>query len=95
VEGLILVGILKEDFVNKIIAAKVPVVLVDSKYAIEDCNQVFIDNEHGAFIAVQHLINVGHRKIGFISGDLTRLSFKHIFVLKSQEKKVSPFEKVC
>ncbi len=76
VDGLILVGILRDDFVNKIISAKVPVVLVDPKYNIQDCAQVFIDNEHGAFIAVQYLINSGHRKIGFISGDLSRLSFK-------------------
>ncbi len=76
VDGLILVGILRDDFVNKIISAKVPVVLVDPKYNIQDCAQVFIDNEHGAFIAVQYLINNGHRKIGFISGDLSRLSFK-------------------
>jgi LacI family transcriptional regulator len=75
VDGLILVGILKEDFVNKIITANVPVVLVDPKYAIQDCSQVFIDNEHGAFIATQYLIQAGHRKIGFISGDLSRLSF--------------------
>ncbi len=76
VDGLILVGILREAFVNKIVAAHVPLVLVDPKYSIMDCSQVFIDNEHGAFIATQYLVDAGHRKIGFISGDLSRLSFK-------------------
>ncbi|MCU0645116.1 MAG: LacI family transcriptional regulator [bacterium] len=76
IDGLILVGILRENFVNKIIEAKVPLVLVDPKFTIQDCHQIFIDNEHGALIAVQYLIAAGHRKIGFISGDLSRLSFK-------------------
>jgi LacI family transcriptional regulator len=79
IDGLILVGIMREEFVNKIVSAKVPVVLVDPKYVIQDCSQVFIDNEHGAFIATQYLIQAGHRKIGFISGDLSRLSFQQRF----------------
>ena len=76
VDGVILVGIFRQDFVSKIIGVELPVVLIDPKSSYENCNQVFIDNEHGAFLATQYLIKAGHRKIGFISGDLSRLSFR-------------------
>lgn len=76
VEGLILGGVFKEEFINSIIENNIPIVLVDPKISIDDCSQVLIDNEHGAFMATQHLINFGHERIGFISGDLERLSFK-------------------
>ncbi len=76
VDGLILVGVLKQDFINSIVSKNIPVVLVDPKILTENMSQVLIDNEHGAFIATQYLIRLGHRKIGFISGDIERLSFK-------------------
>lgn len=75
VDGLILVGIFREDFVKKIISVDLPLVYIDPKFEISNCNQIIIDNEHGAFVATQYLIQKGHRKIGFISGELTRLSF--------------------
>lgn len=76
VDGLILVGVLKQDFINSIVSKNIPVVLVDPKILTENMSQILIDNEHGAFIATQYLIRLGHRRIGFISGDIERLSFK-------------------
>ncbi|NIA30081.1 MAG: substrate-binding domain-containing protein, partial [Actinobacteria bacterium] len=70
------IGIFNDLFVERIITEKIHVVQVDPKTDIVHFSQVFIDNEHGAFIAVQYLIEAGHRKIGFIAGDLKRLSFK-------------------
>jgi DNA-binding LacI/PurR family transcriptional regulator len=75
VDGLILAGVMRPDFVEKLRTLDIGVVLVDPKIAISDFSQVLIDNEHGAFQAVQHLITSGHRRIGFISGDQDRLSF--------------------
>lgn len=76
VDAIILVGIKHEEFVRQLQRANVPVILVDPKTDISDCSQVLIDNENGAFLATQHLIQCGHERIGFISGDLSRLSFK-------------------
>jgi len=76
VDGLILVGIFCKEFIENIMIQHVPVILIDPKIPFENCTQILIDNEHGAFVATQHLINLGHRRIGFISGDLERLSFK-------------------
>ena len=79
VDGLILAGIFQDQFIQNILTNGIPVVLVDPKFTIENCCQILIDNEHGAFTATQYLIQNGHRRIGFISGDLERLSFKKRF----------------
>jgi len=79
VDGLILVGVLDVDFVRRILDTDLPVILVDPKVSFTDCSQVLIDNENGAFKAVNYLIERGHEKIGFVSGELSRLSFHRRF----------------
>jgi len=76
VDGVILVGSLDREFVNQLRKLNMYVVMVDPKIDVGDFNQVLIDNEQGAFSAIQYLINKGHKKIGFISGALERLSFR-------------------
>lgn len=75
VDGIILVGVMREDFMRRLTEMQITGVLVDPKFHLENMSQVFIDNDHGAFQATQHLINFGHKRIGFISGDLERRSF--------------------
>ena len=75
VDGVILVGVFNQDFIDKIKRIKIPVVLIDPKIVVEEFTQVLIDNEHGGYTATQYLINKGHRRIGFISGPLERQSF--------------------
>jgi len=75
VDGVILAGVLRPDFIQRLRNLSVGAVLVDPKIIINDFSQILIDNEHGAFQAVEHLIRCGHKRIGFISGNLDRLSF--------------------
>jgi LacI family transcriptional regulator len=75
VDGVILAGVVQLDFIKRVRVLDIDVVLVDPKIITDDFSQVLIDNEYGAFQAVQNLINFGHRRIGFISGNLDRLSF--------------------
>lgn len=76
VDGLILIGIFNDEFIEGVLESQIHVVQVDPKRDIPNFSQVFIDNEHGAFLATQYLINHGHRRIGFVSGELKRLSFQ-------------------
>ena len=46
----------------------IPVVAVDRLIAGVDVDSVLIDNVEGARLATQHLIDDGHRRIGFIGG---------------------------
>jgi len=79
VDGLILIGIQQQNFIDQLAFLKIPTVLVDPKITNNTFCQVLIDNEHGAYQATQHLIDHGHSRIGFISGDLDRLSFRQRF----------------
>jgi len=80
VDGVILGGAIHQDFVTNINSRNMPMVLVDPKIPSKDFQQILIDNEHGAFLAIQHLIEKGYKRIGFISGDLERESFYQRFV---------------
>jgi LacI family transcriptional regulator len=76
VDGLILVGTFIESYLARILDQNLKLVLVDPKEPFIDQNQILIDNEYGAFQATSYLINHGHKRIGFISGDLARFSFR-------------------
>jgi len=75
VDGIILAGILDHKFVEQVKNTSIPVVFVNPNFLNEDYDQILIDDEHGGFQATQYLINKGHRRIGFISGNLERISF--------------------
>lgn len=47
---------------------KVPLVMLDREIKYTDVNTVTIDNNYGAFLATEHLISLGHKKIAFIGG---------------------------
>jgi len=79
VDGLILVGAMSDAFVERISANDLPKVFVDPKTPVSHASQILIDNEYGAFLATQYLIRKGHKRIGFISGDLGRMSFRQRF----------------
>lgn len=49
---------------------KVPVVLVDRKLKSLKCDSVVLDNVCGAKEAIDHLIEMGHRRIGFVGAPL-------------------------
>ena len=80
VDGVILGGAIHQDFIKNLKSRKTPMVLVDPKVTTNEFQQILIDNEHGAFLAIKYLIEKGYRRIGFISGDLERESFNERFV---------------
>lgn len=48
--------------------ADTPIVLVDANHpSLENLNRVVVDDVAGGFMATQHLIDLGHRRIGYIS----------------------------
>jgi len=46
----------------------VPFVIIDRRIDRDDIDQVYSDNETGAYTAVKHLLTLGHRRIGAIAG---------------------------
>lgn len=69
VDGVILPPISKDDPVAKELAdSGVPVVCVDRRLAKIAVDTVVSDNIQGAYDAVEHLIGLGHTRIGFVEG---------------------------
>ncbi|HWQ11518.1 MAG TPA: LacI family DNA-binding transcriptional regulator [Roseiflexaceae bacterium] len=52
----------------RMVSSRVPTVHVDLQYDLDDVSGVSVNNFQGAYIAVQHLIDLGHRRIGIITG---------------------------
>jgi LacI family transcriptional regulator len=62
----------KEDVPALAVAASngLPIVVVDRRLSNVDVDTVLVDNFKGALAAVQHLIELGHTRIGVLSGPL-------------------------
>lgn len=84
----------KAEDLNRLVKARISVVLIGSQIDHPDFNVVMIDNVKGGFDAVQHLIDFGHRKIGLVCGMLNTTSggLRYQGYLKALEKNEIPFQ---
>lgn len=53
---------------NKDVEKKIPIVSFDTILSSPQISSIGIDNQHGTQMVVEHLIELGHRKIAFIGG---------------------------
>lgn len=73
IDGLILVSIApREDELARMQAIGLPLVLVDAHH--RSVARVVVDDVDGGRVAAQHLLDLGHRRIGFV-GDVPRPGF--------------------
>lgn len=78
VRGLIISPTQNEkDFFNSVQKPECPYVFIDRYVEGVKCNTVTVDNFHGAFQAVTHLINRGFKRIGMLAITPTHLSTIH------------------
>lgn len=54
--------------VNRLVDARVPVVVIDRQLRDARADTVLVDNEHGAELATTHLIEAGYQRIACITG---------------------------
>jgi DNA-binding LacI/PurR family transcriptional regulator len=70
VDGLLIISLeLTNQEVDRLDRSDIPTVLIDARHP--DLNQVVVDNVEGGYIATRHLIDLGHRKIAYISDYLS------------------------
>ncbi len=62
--------------VHELINSDVPVVTID--YAFDNVSSVLSDNVEGAYELTSYLLNMGHRKIGYIFGEQTSVTNKRL-----------------
>ena len=72
VDGLIIVGsnIQEKNFSLALLEQEIPFILVESNFSDPRVNCIWVDNIEGAYLATNHLVEKGHRKIAHITGNL-------------------------
>jgi len=71
VEGIIFGSCkLNDPIVEGLVQDGFPVVLANRRMKKHLCDIITVDNDYGAYLIVNHLINVGHRRIGIITASL-------------------------
>lgn len=70
VDGIIIAGKVPQNLIDKIVQLNIPIMFVDYDANINCCPRVLIDNMQGGIIATNHLLELGHKKIGFIGADI-------------------------
>lgn len=58
------------DRVDQLINDGVPLVLYDNDLAGLKADRVFVNNREASMHAVRHLLDIGHRRVGMVSGEL-------------------------
>lgn len=71
-DGLIDLGNLSDNLYDQLHKLNVPTVLVDNYDSWNtNCDVVLSDEVHGAYIAMKHLLDAGHRRIAFVCNKIT------------------------
>ncbi|MFN7099395.1 MAG: LacI family DNA-binding transcriptional regulator [Flavobacterium sp.] len=83
-----------DEHIKDIINRKIPFVMFDKIAKLSNCNKVIIDDQKAAFNAVQHLIDMGCRKIAHIRGPLNPQNAidRYLGYKKALEKNNIPFD---
>lgn len=94
--GIIILGIIEEEYLQRIYEEGLPVILADhSSYSLPiDC--ILTDNRIGAYESVAKLISLGYRKIGFFGEFSYSLSNKERFwgYVEAMQKIEPDFQKL-
>lgn len=70
VDGVIFAGQTDPQFLMRVHAQGMPIVLVNNDTDLDGVASIVSDDYHGTVQAIEHLIARGHRRIGLISGNL-------------------------
>lgn len=70
VDGVLIAGKIPSILISRLSAYNIPTVFVDFIPPGNNYPLVLIDNIQGGLLATSHLINLGHRNIAYISGDI-------------------------
>lgn len=69
IDGILILSHISTDYISKIINTGTPTVLIDHHSPYLQADSILTNNRFGAYTAVEHLIELGHREIAFV-GDV-------------------------
>lgn len=68
--GIIVLGIIDEKVFEVLEKVKIPVIVIDNNETNKRFSYINSKNEEGAYLATAHLLEAGHKRIAFITGDI-------------------------
>jgi LacI family transcriptional regulator len=80
IDGVIIAGKVPADLINRLEKLILPLAFVDYNPPNEKYPVVLIDNISGGQVATKHLVELGHKKIGFVAGDIEHPSIRDRFI---------------
>lgn len=95
VEGILILSHTSHAYANKVIATGIPTILVDHHHPHIQADAILTNNRFGAYIAIQHLIDLKHRNIAFIGNTNFSPSYYermegYLLALKENEIDMNP-----
>ncbi|MGA7161853.1 MAG: LacI family DNA-binding transcriptional regulator [Bacteroidota bacterium] len=78
VDGVIIAGKIGISWIDYIAKKNIPLVLID--FVAPRISSITIDNKTGAELVMQHFLEGGHKKIGFIGGDIKHPSVQERYL---------------
>jgi LacI family transcriptional regulator len=79
VDGVLIAGQVNANLIEYIDSLSIPIVMIDFDVKDHKHSTVLMNNYQGTQIAVEHLLKLQHRKIGYIAGDLSHPSISERF----------------
>jgi LacI family transcriptional regulator len=85
-------GTNKNEILNRVDKTKTPVVLVDREIPDSPFPAITVDNIKGGYLATKYLIELGHRRIGFLTNSLSLKNIRDRFAGYKQALEESGLE---
>ncbi len=77
INGMLLIGTeMEEADFKPFNEMGIPLVLLDSNFILIDSNYTVLDNHMGVYKAVKHLLDRGHREIGYLKSSVSIVNFE-------------------
>ncbi|MGG6311925.1 LacI family DNA-binding transcriptional regulator [Paenibacillus macerans] len=95
VDGLLILSHISTAFIEKVIAQGIPTVLIDHHHPLLRTDAVLTNNRFGAYTAVKHLLDLGHRDIGILGNVDISPSYQERwegYMLALREHRIEPRE---
>lgn len=68
-DGIIVIGMYPDDFYRQMKKTQIPIVLIDSYCNDHYYHSIRIDDAYGSYLATNHVIGYGHKKLLFLRSD--------------------------
>ncbi|MCQ6264754.1 substrate-binding domain-containing protein [Fictibacillus sp. WQ 8-8] len=66
VDGVLILSHISTEYSNAVIATGIPTVIIDHHHPLIQADAILTNNRFGAYTAVKHLIELGHRDIAYV-----------------------------